>query len=85
MNGLEKLRKCRFRYHMAGRRVDTRYRLIFFSRQAVHMFQFDGFVTKLCKSRIFFSYLFYLATEQITVYIGLVTQAMEHNKLRDGV
>jgi len=49
------------------------------------MFQFDGFVIKLCKSRIFFSYLFYLAIEQITVYISLVTQAMEHNKLRDGV
>jgi hypothetical protein len=31
------------------------------------MFQFDGFVIKLCKSRIFFSYFFYLAIEQITV------------------
>ena len=38
------------------------------------MFQFDGFVIKLCKSRIFFSYFFYLAIEQITVYISLVTR-----------
>jgi hypothetical protein len=38
------------------------------------MFQFDGFVIKLCKSRIFFSYLFYLAIEQITVVgIGVAT------------
>jgi len=36
------------------------------------MFQFDGFVIKLCKSRIFFSYFFYLAIEQITVYISLL-------------
>ena len=49
------------------------------------MFQFDGSLLSCVRAGYFFSYLFYLAIEQNTVYISLVTQAMEHNKLRDGV